>query len=71
LDALKIIAVFRLILPENEIRVCGGRPATLRDLNSHIFIAGASGLLTGNYLTTQGRSPEDDLQMIKDMGLEI
>jgi biotin synthase len=71
LDALKIIAVFRLILPVNEIRVCGGRPATLRDLNSHIFIAGANGLLTGNYLTTQGRSPEDDLQMIKDMGLEI
>ncbi len=71
LDALKIIAVFRLILPGNEIRVCGGRPATLRDLNSQIFIAGANGLLTGGYLTTQGRSPEDDLQMIKDMGLEI
>ncbi len=71
MDALKIIAVFRLILPENEVRVCGGRPATLRDLNSQIFIAGANGLLTGGYLTTQGRSPEDDLQMIKDMGLEI
>lgn len=71
LEALKIIAIYRLILPECEIRVCGGRPVTLRDLNSHIFTAGADGLLLGNYLTTQGRNPLDDLQMIQDMGLEI
>ncbi|RJR18992.1 MAG: biotin synthase BioB [Nitrospiraceae bacterium] len=71
LEALKIIAIYRLVLPECEIRVCGGRPLTLRDLNSHIFTAGADGLLIGNYLTTQGRNPKDDLQMIRDMGLEI
>lgn len=71
LEALKIIAIYRLILPQCEIRVCGGRPATLRELNSYIFTAGADGLLLGNYLTTNGRKPEDDLQMIKDMGLEI
>ncbi|MEW6601557.1 MAG: biotin synthase BioB [Nitrospirota bacterium] len=71
LEALKIIAIYRLIMPDREIRVCGGRPATLRDLNSHIFTAGADGLLIGNYLTTQGRAPLDDLRMIQDMGLEI
>jgi biotin synthase len=71
LEALKIIAIYRLILPESEIRVCGGRPITLRDMNSYIFLAGADGLLIGNYLTTAGRNPEDDLQMIKDIGLEI
>lgn len=70
-EALKIIAIYRLIMPDREIRVCGGRPATLRDLNSHIFLAGADGLLIGNYLTTQGRDPELDLLMIKDMGLEV
>jgi biotin synthase len=43
----------------------------MRDLNSYIFLAGANGLLIGNYLTTVGRNPEDDLQMIKDMGFEI
>jgi biotin synthase len=37
MEALKIIAIYRLILPESEIRICGGRPATLRDLNSHIW----------------------------------
>ena len=71
LEALKIIAIYRLILPKSEIRVCGGRSLTLRDLNSFIFNAGADGLLLGNYLTTTGRMPEDDLQMIKDMGLAI
>jgi biotin synthase len=70
-EALKIIAIYRIIMPDREIRVCGGRPATLRDLNSHIFIAGADGLLIGNYLTTQGRDTEADLLMIKDMGLEF
>jgi biotin synthase len=71
LEALKIIAIYRLIMPDTEIRVCGGRPATLRSLNAFIFTAGADGLLLGNYLTTPGRSPDDDLQMIKDMGLVI
>ena len=71
MEALKIISIYRLILPESEIRICGGRPNTLRDLNSYIFMAGADGLLIGNYLTTSGRNPEDDLQMIKDMELEI
>ncbi|MEK7271598.1 MAG: biotin synthase BioB, partial [Nitrospirota bacterium] len=65
MEALKIISIYRLILPESEIRICGGRPNTLRDLNSYIFMAGADGLLIGNYLTTSGRNPEDDLQMIK------
>lgn len=71
LEALKIIAIYRLILPDREIRICGGRPQTLRELNSYIFFAGADGLLIGNYLTTQGKRPEEDLQMINDMGLEI
>lgn len=71
LEALKIIAIYRLIMPDSEIRVCGGRSATLRSLNALIFTAGADGLLLGNYLTTLGRSPDDDLQMIKDMGLVI
>lgn len=71
MEALKIIAIYRLILPKLEIRVCGGRPNTLKDKNSYIFMAGADGLLIGNYLTTPGRKPENDLQMIKDMGMEI
>jgi len=71
LEALKIIAIYRLVLPDREIRICGGRPSTLRELNSYIFFAGADGLLIGNYLTTQGKRPEEDIQMIKDLEFEI
>jgi biotin synthase len=71
MEALKIVAIYRLILPECEIRVCGGRHVTLRDLSSQIFISGANGLLIGNYLTTSGREPEEDLQMINDLGMKV
>jgi biotin synthase len=71
IEALKIIAIYRLILPLSEIRVCGGREITLRDLNAMIFMAGADGLLVGNYLTTPGRDPLKDLQMIRDMEMEF
>ncbi|MBL7048101.1 MAG: biotin synthase BioB [Nitrospira sp.] len=70
-EALKIIAIYRLIMPDKQIRVCGGRPAALKQLNSLIFFAGADGMLLGNYLTTTGRLPKEDLQMIRDLELEI
>lgn len=64
LEALKCISLFRFILPDREILVCGGREVTLRDYQSWIFYAGASGLMIGNYLTTAGRNTESDLEMI-------
>lgn len=70
LSALMIIAVYRFIFPDKDIIVCGGRELVLRDLQSWIFYAGANGLMTGNYLTTSGRSVELDLKMIKDLGLK-
>lgn len=70
-DALKIISLYRFILPDKEIRVCGGRLQTLGEFNSFIFPAGADGLLTGNYLTTLGRNFEDDLGLIHQYGLEV
>ena len=68
-DALKIISLYRFILPDKEIRVCGGRLQTLGELHAFIFPAGADGLLTGNYLTTLGRNFEDDLKLINQYGL--
>jgi len=68
-ECLKIIALGRLMLPTTDIVVCGGRQTNLRDLQPLIFAAGANGMMIGNYLTTPGRAPEDDLQMLKDLGL--
>lgn len=69
MEALQIIAVFRFILPDRELKIAGGREKILRDMQSWIFFAGGSSFLIGNYLTTFGRSPQDDHQMLKDLGL--
>ncbi|MBX7218335.1 MAG: biotin synthase BioB [Blastocatellia bacterium] len=71
MECLKIIAVYRLMLPTKDIFVMGGREVNLRDMQSWIFMAGANGMLLGNYLTTKGRSAEDDLKMLADLGMTI
>jgi biotin synthase len=70
-EALKTIALFRFILPDKEIRVCGGRLSTLRELHPLIFQAGANGVLMGDYLTTRGRDYADDLKMLADLNLRV
>lgn len=70
-EILKSIAVMRYILPDKDINVCGGREVNLRDLQSWIFFAGASGLMTGNYLTTPGRGAAQDIKMIQDLGFTV
>ena len=71
LECLTIIALYRFMLPAKDLTVCGGREKNLRELQSWIFLAGASGMMTGNYLTTPGRPPEQDRQMLADLGMSI
>jgi len=66
MDCLRTIAMFRHILPDRKISVCGGRETNLREFQSWIFMAGASGMMIGNYLTTTGRNVDTDLQLIRD-----
>ena len=70
LEILKTIACFRFILPRQEIMIAGGRTVNLRDLQSMIFMAGASALMVGNYLTTLNQPVEKDIQMLRDLGLD-
>ncbi len=69
-EILRIIALYRFILPKVNLKVAGGRTLNLRDMQSWIFYAGCTSILSGNYLTTAGRAVEDDMQMLKDLGLE-
>ena len=71
MDCLRIICLFRYLLPQKRITVCGGREKNLREFQSAIFMAGASGTMVGNYLTTTGRNREIDLQMIEDAEVVI
>ena len=70
LELLKGIALFRFVLYGKDISVCGGREKNLRGMQSWIFMAGANGLMVGNYLTTSGRNIDVDLEMIRDAGMK-
>jgi len=69
MECLTTIAVYRLLMPAKKITICGGREKNLRDLQSWMFFAGASGTMIGNYLTTTGRNTDDDWQMLRDLEL--
>ena len=71
LECLKIIALYRFMLPQKDLTVCGGREKNLRELQSWVFLAGASGMMTGNYLTTPGRAPEQDRQLLTDLDMTV
>ncbi len=69
LRCLKVIAMLRFILPDKEIIVCGGRMENLGELHPLIFQAGASRVMTGNYLTVRGRTTSQDISLIRSLGL--
>ncbi|MDD5557757.1 MAG: biotin synthase BioB [bacterium] len=70
-EALRIVALFRFLLPRAEIRLAGGRQAVLGRMQERAFAAGASGMMIGDYLTMRGGAPEDDLRMLERLGLEV
>jgi len=71
LEAIRWIAMFRLALPSVILRYAGGREITLRDLQALGMTAGINALIIGNYLTTLGRSPRQDLAMLDDLSMPV
>lgn len=69
MEALRIVAIARLMLPTREVNVAGGRERVLGQLQANVFLAGANAILVGNYLTTAGRSVEDDMELARTCGL--
>jgi len=69
LEFLKIVALYRLMLPTKTIKVCGGREYHLGALQSLLFYAGANGYVSGGYLTTKGAGIDADDIMIESLGL--
>ncbi len=71
IEAIRWISLFRLALPHVILRYAGGREVTLRELQALGLTAGINALIVGNYLTTLGREPSQDLQMLKDLHMPI
>jgi biotin synthase len=69
-EALAIVALYRFLLPDRHLRICGGRPTVFGDARRHeLLTAGASGLMIGDYLTTRGSDADGDLRDIRRAGL--
>jgi biotin synthase len=71
LEAIRWIAVFRVALPRVILRYAGGREVTMRELQAMGMTSGINALIVGNYLTTLGRRPDEDLQMLSDLRMPI
>ncbi|HVF77689.1 MAG TPA: biotin synthase BioB [Solirubrobacteraceae bacterium] len=70
-EAVKWIAIFRLILPDALFRLCGGRVENIGDLQQLAVRAGINGVMMGNFLTTLGNTPEEDRAMFENLGLNV
>ncbi|GIG60154.1 biotin synthase [Longispora fulva] len=71
-DALRAIAAFRLALPKTILRYAGGRELTLGDLGTRDgLLGGINAVIVGNYLTTLGRSADEDLSLLVDLNMPI
>ena len=72
MDALRAIAAFRLALPRTVLRFAGGRELTLGDLGTRQgVLGGINALIVGNYLTTLGRSPQEDLDLLAELKMPV
>lgn len=69
-EVVRMFSVVRFLLPESVIKISGGRETQLDDSGEELLRSGANGIITSGYLTMGGNRPEDDMRMIKKIGLE-
>ncbi len=67
---LKVLAMLRLVNPDREIRIAGGRELHLGSMQA-LGLYAANSIFVGDYLTTKGQPPQADYEMIRDLGFEI
>ncbi len=71
-DALHAIAAFRLAMPRTVLRFAGGRELTLGDMGARQgVLGGINAIIVGNYLTTLGRDPQEDLDLLSELSMPV
>jgi biotin synthase len=70
-DAIKTIAIWRFLMPKAILKIAGGREVNLGAQQVLALKGGANGIISGGYLTTAGNLIQDDLEMIKGIGLKV
>jgi len=69
-DVYRTIAVYRFLLPRAMLRFAGGR-VRLGEGHERAYRLGINAALVGNLLTTVGNTIEEDVRLIRKMGLEV
>ncbi|HIK44079.1 MAG TPA: biotin synthase BioB [Leptolyngbyaceae cyanobacterium M65_K2018_010] len=69
-QCLRILCLYRLLLPAQEIRIAGGREVQLRQLQP-LGLYAANSIFIGDYLTTPGQAAQADFEMIRDAGFVL
>lgn len=67
IEAIRTIALFRIILKDKIIKVAAGRESVLKDFQALAFMAGANGMLIGGYLTIKGRDVDEDHRLVAEI----
>lgn len=67
LEAIRTIALFRIVLKDKVIRLAAGRESVLKDFQGLAFMAGANGMLIGGYLTIKGRDAREDSRLAREI----
>jgi biotin synthase len=70
-EIIRMFSVIRFLLPESVIKISGGRETNLEDSGEELLQSGANGIITEGYLTLGGNKTEQDIKMIKKIGLEV
>ncbi len=70
-DVIRTIAVWRFIMPKTILKIAGGREFHFKDNGKFVLQAGANGIISGGYLTTNGNQHNKDIEMLKEIGLEV
>jgi len=70
-EIIRMFSVIRFLLPESVIKISGGRETNLDDSGEELLQSGANGIITSGYLTLGGNNSDQDIKMIKKIGLEV
>ncbi len=70
-NVLRTLAIFKITNPNSILRFCGGRMRLSEENQIKALNSCVEGILTGNYLTTTGKSPYEDIALVKKLGRNI
>ena len=70
-NVLRTLAIFKIANPNSILRFCGGRMRLSEENQRKALNSCVEGIMVGNYLTTVGKAPEEDIKTVKELGKNI